>query len=41
MNIKADLASLEPKNEFTRRDFVVTMCARLRPKPLSTPTIRD
>ena len=25
MNIKADLASLEPKNEFTRRDFVVTM----------------
>lgn len=27
MSIKADLASLEPKNEFTRRDFVVTMLA--------------
>jgi len=27
MNIKADLASLEPRNEFTRRDFVVTMLA--------------
>ena len=27
MNIKADLASLEPKTEFTRRDFVVTMLA--------------
>jgi len=25
MSIKADLASLEPQNEFTRRDFVVTM----------------
>jgi hypothetical protein len=27
MNIKTDLASLEPRNEFTRRDFVVTMLA--------------
>ena len=27
MNIKADLASLEPKTEFTRREFVVTMLA--------------
>ena len=27
MNIKADLASLEPRNEFTRRDVVVTMLA--------------
>jgi carboxymethylenebutenolidase len=27
MSIKADLASLESKNEFTRRDFVVTMLA--------------
>jgi len=27
MSIKADLASLEPKTEFTRREFVVTMLA--------------
>jgi carboxymethylenebutenolidase len=27
MDIKEDLASLEPKNEFSRRDFVVTMLA--------------
>ena len=27
MNIKADLASLEPKTEFTRREFVVTVLA--------------
>ena len=27
MDIKADLASLEPKNDFNRREFVVTMLA--------------
>ena len=43
MSIKADLASLAPKTEFTRRDFVVTMLAvgfAAAVRPIAAQTVK-